>query len=222
MLSIIITAGGLGKRMGGDIPKQFMILQNKPILMHTLEVCAQFDSRAQLIVALPENQISFWKELCQKHKCSIEHTIVAGGTERFDSIKNALKIATGDFIAVHDGVRPIISQKLLQDLWKEVKQHQAVIPVIALKDSIRLINGEQSASVPRTNYCAVQTPQLFVGDILRKAYEQTYKNHFTDDASVVESIGVKIRLIQGEDSNIKITNPTDLLLAEILLKQIPS
>lgn len=220
MLTIIITAGGIGKRMGGEIPKQFLALQHKPILMHTVELFHGFDSTAELIVTLPENHLIQWEELCSKHHFTVPHRVVSGGNERFDSIKNALQVATGDYIAIHDGVRPFITQTVFETLVSEVKKYRAVIPVVEMKESLRLVDAERSVAVPRTNYRVVQTPQIFDGKLLQKAYEQPFQDSFTDDASVVESIGVKIHLVEGNVENIKITNPADLVLAEALLQSI--
>lgn len=217
MLTFIITAGGLGKRMGGSTPKQFLLLNGKPLLMHTIERIHHFDSSAELIVTLPKAYLQDWKEMCEKYSFQIKHAVISGGEERFDSIKNALDLASGEWIAVHDGVRPFVGQQVLAELLKTVKTHRAVIPVVPVKESLRIVDGETNASVPRTQYQIVQTPQIFEAKLLKKAYEQKYAHHFTDDASVVESIGTRIHLISGNDENIKITNPVDLKLAEILL-----
>jgi 2-C-methyl-D-erythritol 4-phosphate cytidylyltransferase len=219
MLTFIITAGGIGKRMGGSIPKQFLLLNDKPILMHTIERIHTFDASAELIVTLPIDYLKDWGEMCEKYSFEIKHEVVSGGEERFDSIKNALKKASGDWIAVHDGVRPFVSQNVLSELLVEVKKHRAVIPTIPVKESLRLVEGENSAAVPRNHYQIVQTPQVFEAKLIQKAYEQQYKNSFTDDASVVEAIGARIHLVSGNEENIKITNPFDLSIATILMKK---
>lgn len=218
MLTFIITAGGIGKRMGGLIPKQFLLLNDKPILMHTIERIHAFDTSAQLIVTLPADYLKDWTEMCEKYVFQIKHEIISGGEERFDSIKNALEKATGDWIAVHDGVRPFVSQGVLTQLLLEVKKHRAVIPVIPVKESLRLVEGESSVAVPRSHYQIVQTPQIFEAKLLKKAYEQKYAATFTDDASVVESIGARIHLVSGNEENVKITNLLDLSVAAIILK----
>lgn len=218
MLTFIITAGGIGKRMGGSIPKQFLLLNDKPILMHTIERIHRFDPSAELIVTLPEDYLSDWDEMCQKYAFQIKHGIVSGGEERFDSIKNALEKATGDWIAVHDGVRPFVSQSVLNQLLLEVKKHRAVIPVVPVKESLRIVEGETNASVLRNHYRIVQTPQVFEAKLIKKAYEQKYTFTFTDDASVVEAIGARVHLISGNEENIKITNPLDLSIAALILK----
>lgn len=218
MLTFIITAGGIGKRMGGSIPKQFLLLNDKPILMHTIERVHAFDPSAELIVTLPQDYLKDWDEMCQKYGFDIPHEVISGGEERFDSIKNALEKATGDWIAVHDGVRPFISKSVLTQLLAEVKSHRAVIPVIPVKETLRIADGESNATVQRDHYRIVQTPQVFEAKLLKKAYEQKYATGFTDDASVVEAIGARVHLIPGNDENIKITTPLDLSVAAIILK----
>lgn len=218
MLTFIITAGGIGKRMGGSVPKQFLLLADKPILMHTIEQIHAFDPSAELIITLPQDYLEDWKEMCQKYSFKINHTVVPGGEERFDSIRNALEQASGEWIAVHDGVRPFISKKVLEDLLREVKTHRAVIPVIPVKETLRIADGETNATVHRDHYRIVQTPQVFEAKLLKKAYEQKYTSAFTDDASVVEAIGGRVYLVAGNDENIKITNPLDLSLAALILK----
>ena len=161
MLTFIITAGGIGKRMGGSLPKQFLLLNDKPILMHTIERLHAFDPEAELIITLPEDYLQDWAEMCRKYAFQIKHAIVSGGEERFDSIKNALELATGEWIAVHDGVRPFVSKKVLEELLTEVKKHRAVIPVIPVKETLRIAEGENNATVHRDHYRIVQTPQVF-------------------------------------------------------------
>lgn len=218
MLTFIITAGGIGKRMGGSMPKQFLLLNDRPILMHTIGRLHNFDPEAQLIVTLPEDYLKDWDEMCQKYDFQIRHEIVAGGNERFDSIKNALEKASGEWIAVHDGVRPFVSNQVLDALFTEVKTHRAVIPVIPVKETLRMADGETNATVYREHYRIVQTPQVFEAKLIKKAYGQDYTATFTDDATVVESIGARVFLVPGNDENIKITTPLDLNLAAIILK----
>lgn len=218
MLTFIITAGGIGKRMGGSVPKQFLLLADKPILMHTIEQVHAFDPSAELIVTLPQDYLQDWEEMCRKYSFKIDHAVIPGGEERFDSIRNALERASGEWIAVHDGVRPFISKKVLEELLREVKTHRAVIPVIPVKETLRIADGETNATVHRDHYRIVQTPQVFEAKLLKKAYEQKYSSAFTDDASVVEAIGGRVHLVSGNEENIKITNPLDLSLAALILK----
>jgi len=218
MLTFIITAGGIGKRMGGSLPKQFLLLNDKPILMHTIERIHAFDTTAELIVTLPEDYLKDWEEMCQKYDFTIQHQVIPGGEERFDSIKNALEIATGEWIAVHDGVRPFVSKEVLNNLLTEVKKHRAVIPVVPVKETLRMVDGETNATVYRDHYRIVQTPQVFEANLIKKAYRQKYITTFTDDATVVESIGARVHLVNGNDENIKITRPLDLSVAALILK----
>jgi 2-C-methyl-D-erythritol 4-phosphate cytidylyltransferase len=204
--------------MGGSLPKQFLLLNDKPILMHTIERMHAYDPSAELIVTLPEDYLKDWDEMCDKYRFTIKHTIVSGGEERFDSIKNALEKASGEWIAVHDGVRPFVRREVLSALFEEVKKYRAVIPVIPVKETLRMVDGETNATVYRDHYRIVQTPQVFEAKLIKKAYEQKFTTTFTDDATVVESIGGRVHLVPGNDENIKITTPLDLSVAALILK----
>jgi 2-C-methyl-D-erythritol 4-phosphate cytidylyltransferase len=217
--TIIITAGGIGKRMGSDIPKQFIELNGLPILMHTINQFYEFDKKIEIIVVLPKAHLNFWNDLILKFNFTITHKVVIGGDERYCSIKNGLKIASNQIIGVHDGVRPLVSQTVINEVYNSAEIHGAVIPVINLKESIREIGGSESKSVDRNLFKVVQTPQCFKSEIIKKAYLQEFSNQFTDDASVVEKNGHNIHLIKGNDENIKITIPIDLQLAKLLLKR---
>ena len=211
----IIVAGGKGERMNADIPKQFLEIKGKPILMHTLEVFHRFDNTMQLILVLPEVQINFWKELCTKHIFWLDHQIAAGGQTRFHSVKNGLEVVNSPaLVAVHDGVRPLVSNETIARCFEAAEQFEAAIPVVGLVDSIRQITGESSQSIDRNAYKLVQTPQVFDAELLKKAYEQDFSSLFTDDASVVEALGTKIQLVEGNRENIKITTEFDLKIAE--------
>ena len=218
--SIIITAGGIGKRMGKNIPKQFIELKGLPILMHTIKRFYEYDNSIQIVVVLPKNHIADWHQLIKKHQFKINHQIVEGGKERFDSIKNGLQITNADFIGVHDAVRPFVSVKVIDNCFKALQHHQAVVPVISLKESLREINGAKSKSVDRNCFKIVQTPQCFTKNVIQLAYQQNYSILFTDDASVVEQTGVKIHLVNGNDENIKITTPFDLKVANVIINQL--
>lgn len=217
MRTFIITAGGIGKRMGGSTPKQFLMLDHKPVLMHTLANLHAFDAQAELILTLPLEHLATWEQLCQAHHFSIPHHTVAGGEERFHSVQNALKHATGELIAVHDGVRPFVSNKTLHDLFAAAVDNPAVIPVIAVKDSMRKVNPDFNHTVNRSEYVLVQTPQVFQAELLKMAYQKPFSSLFTDDASVVESLGQSIHLVSGNEENIKLTNPLDMQLATLLI-----
>lgn len=216
--SIIITAGGIGNRMGSDLPKQFMDLLGKPILLHTLELFHTYKPDAQLILTLPNVWKSNWEEILKKHDCSIEHTIVDGGAERYFSIKNALSVCTGEFIAVHDGVRPLVNTETLDLCFNSIELYGQVIPVIPVKESLRQLFDDTSSAVARAEYCIVQTPQCFKRSILEIAYTIPYHSGITDDAGLVENAGYVIHLVAGNEENIKITTPIDLQMAEFLMQ----
>ncbi|OJV36183.1 MAG: 2-C-methyl-D-erythritol 4-phosphate cytidylyltransferase [Bacteroidales bacterium 36-12] len=216
--TVIIVAGGKGERMKSDVPKQFIELKSKPILMHTINVFYNYNKQMDIIVVLPEIQIEQWHSLCKRHAFAINHQVVAGGIERFDSVKNGLKLADNKgIIAVHDGVRPLVSTQTISDCFKEAAISGAAIPVIDINESIRYVDEYENKAVDRSKFKIVQTPQVFKADILKEAYKQQYSPAFTDDASVVEAFGVKIKTVQGNRENIKITTPIDLKLAELTL-----
>jgi len=215
---VIIVAGGKGERMHSDIPKQFIEIQGKPILMHTIEAFLNYDNAISIILVIPAMEIDLWNNLCNKHAFYRHITIVAGGQNRFNSVRNGLDIIEGDaLVAIHDGVRPFVSIETISRCFAEAEKTGAAIPVVSLEDSIRHLTPNGSESVPRTDYKLVQTPQIFEAALLRKAYEQEYSISFTDDASVVESVGISISLVEGNPDNIKITTEKDLWLANGLL-----
>ena len=215
----LIVAGGKGLRMQTDIPKQFIELRGKPVLMYTLEAFRQYNKSIQLIVVLPTYQIDFWKFLCKKHFFDLTHQIVAGGQTRYQSVKNGLEVIENSaLVAVHDGVRPFVSIQTIARCFDEADKNGSAIPVMDLEESIRQVDESGSLSVDRTSYKLVQTPQVFNSEILKKAYEQSFSPLFTDDASVVEALGTKIHLVEGNRENIKITTVFDIVLAESILK----
>lgn len=218
--TIIIVAGGKGERMQANIPKQFITLHSQPILIHTISLFYSYNNEMTLIVVLPEAEIPGWELLCKKHAFDIPHQCVAGGSTRFESVRNGLKLApkTG-IIGVHDGVRPLVSHETIRRCFDAAPQYGACIPVTNPVESIREITDESSIAVDRSRYKLVQTPQVFDANLLHKAYQQNYSPLFTDDASVVEALGVEIYLVEGNVENIKITTPFDLKVAELLLKQ---
>jgi 2-C-methyl-D-erythritol 4-phosphate cytidylyltransferase len=216
--SVIITAGGIGKRMGGPIPKQFLEVAGKPILIHTLERFHSFDPSAQLILTLPFDWRSFWEELLRSCNCIIPHTIVDGGMERYHSIKNALEHCVGNYIAVHDGVRPLVSTETIRACFEGARTHDGVIPVVPVKESIRRISNDMSSAEDRSHFRLVQTPQCFKSNVLLKAYSLPYHDRITDDASLVEEAGYKIHLVPGNEENIKITSAVDLAISELFLR----
>lgn len=219
MNTIIITAGGFGKRMGSELPKQFLKISGKAILMHTLEAFYNYDSTNQLLLTLPEDWHEYWLNECAISNFSIPHELIPGGEERFHSIQNAIKVAKGNIIAVHDGVRPLVCEKTIKRCFETAERIGSAVPVIPAKESVRWTKNNVSKSVPRKEYVLVQTPQVFHAHILKKAYSFPYEPHFTDDASLVEKAGFSINLVEGNEENLKITHPVDLLLAEVLFNQ---
>lgn len=219
--TLIVVAGGKGERMQSKLPKQFIELMGKPILMHTLEVFYGYDSEMQIVLVLPESQFDYWNELCEKHAFAVPHRIAAGGSTRFQSVCNGLSLAPDEgLIAVHDGVRPLVATSTIHACLAEAATSHAAIPVTEVVESLREIKDSSSIAVNRANYKLVQTPQVFDAQLLKQAYLQPYKEGFTDDASVVEAFGAKVSLVPGNRENIKITNPNDLKIASTLLPTI--
>ena len=215
---VIIVAGGSGKRMGGELPKQFLLVSGKPILMHTVESFARVSEDFKFILVLPEAHFSTWNALVDEYNFTIPVTLVSGGAERFFSVKNALAhVPEGALVAVHDGVRPFASKETINEAFTLASEKGAAVPVIDEVDSLRKVLSGASQAVNRSEYKRVQTPQVFQSTILKKAYNQEFSCAFTDDASVVESIGHSITLTTGNVENIKITTPHELLLAEALI-----
>ena len=203
--------------MGGDIPKQFLLVCGKPVLMRTLEAFHAYDASMRLILVLPVSQQAYWKQLCEEYQFELVHEIANGGDTRFHSVKNGLALVEEDgLVGVHDGVRPFVSQEVISRCYEEAVSLKAVIPVIGVVETVRHLTEEGSETVPRDQYKLVQTPQVFDVTLLRRAYQQEYTDLFTDDASVVEALGEKVYLVEGNRENIKLTTPFDLKLAELL------
>ena len=215
---IIIVAGGSGSRMGYDVPKQFLDLNSKPILMHTVEKMHQSLDHSEIILALPKSEFDTWKKLCEEHQFEVNHQVVEGGNTRFESVSNALKkVNEQSVIAVHDGVRPLVKISVVNECMQTAQEKGTAIPVIAIEESLRQKTDNGSVVVNRDQYLIVQTPQCFSSEVLLKAYQQDYSPTFTDDASVVEAMGIEIQLIQGNKENIKITTPEDLKKAQVYI-----
>lgn len=226
--ALLIVAGGKGLRMGGELPKQFIPMAGKPVLMHTLEQFWRWDSQLHVVLVLPESHQPYWRMLCKELGCTIPHTVVNGGDTRFHSVSNGLLFLSecgfgqGEgmaLVAVHDGVRPFVATSVMEACFRQAEIHGAVVPVLPMVDSLRQLEGEGSHPVERAHYVAVQTPQVFHFELLCRAYRQPYSEAFTDDASVVESAGHPVTLTTGNRENIKLTTPFDLLVAEALLAQ---
>lgn len=211
--SVVIVAGGKGLRMGGDIPKQFLVVNGSPILMQTIKRFYECSKSIQIIVVLPKEQIEYWKSLCDKYSFDLPHDITAGGKERFFSVKNGLAKVKSEveLVAVHDGVRPYVSDEVILNCFEKASETGAAIPVVDVFETLRHVQPDgTSVTVPRSEYKLVQTPQVFKFDVLKNAYSQEFSPDFTDDASVVEANGHSINLVPGNRENIKITTRADL------------
>jgi len=216
---VLIVAGGKGLRMGMDLPKQFLPIAGKPVLMHTLERFYQWDRLAEIILVLPEEHQFYWKMLCEEIGFQLPHTIANGGLTRFESVRNGLAfVQEPGLIAVHDGVRPFVTVEVIKSCFARAAITGTAIPVLQMVDSIRELGADgKSAPVDRSRFVAVQTPQVFRSDILLESYKNPFRPEFTDDASVVEAGGYTIYTVKGNTENIKITSPTDLLVAKAFL-----
>lgn len=215
----IIVAGGSGSRMKSDIPKQFLLLQGRPVLMHTIEAFYYSDLKPEIILVLNLEYLKLWSELITKFNFDIPVIVVNNGEQRFHSVKNALSIVQEDsIVAVHDAVRPIVSNELITRSFRLAAESKAVIPAVTSKDSVRKKEGDHTKALNREEILLVQTPQVFQSNLLQHAYLQDYSPEFTDDASVVEKTGIKIVVTEGDYKNIKITYAEDLQLAEVYLQ----
>ena len=220
---VIIVAGGKGLRMGSDIPKQFLPIGGKPVLMRTLERFREYDKDLQIILVLPEAQQDYWRELCKEYGFLVEYQLANGGKTRFHSVQNGLALIPDNaegVVGVHDGVRPFPSIDVIRNCYATARDKKAVIPVIPVVETVRHLlvhSKDKSITVPRDEYRLVQTPQTFDIQLLKAANRQPYNDGFTDDASVVESYGHEITLVEGNRENIKITTPYDMKIAEVLI-----
>ncbi len=217
----LIVAGGKGKRMGTEIPKQFLELRGKPVLMHTIEKFHRYDNSISIVIVLPGDQIEYWRSLMKKHSFRIPHEIVKGGLHRFNSVRNGLELVNDDgLVAVHDGVRPLVSTGTIERCFEAAKESGNAIPVISPAESLRMISGKGSSPLSRESVRIIQTPQVFNSTLIKKAYRQEYDPSFTDDATVLEKSGVTINLVEGNRENVKITDQADLLVASALLDKV--
>lgn len=219
---IIIVAGGKGLRMGGDIPKQFLPIHGKPVLMRTLERFREYSEALRIILVLPKAQQEYWYSLCKEYTFDMDYQIADGGETRFHSVQNGLSLIPDDeqgVVGVHDGVRPFVSTEVIKRCYDTARTEKAVIPVTPVVETLRHINGNGSGTnVLRSEYRLVQTPQTFDIQLLKRANQQPYSEAFTDDASVVEGIGQQVTMVEGNRENIKLTTPFDITIAEVLLK----
>lgn len=218
---IIIVAGGKGLRMGSDIPKQFLPVEGKPVLMRTIERFYHYSSQLGIILVLPESQQAYWKELCGQYGFRIPCQIANGGETRFHSVAHGLELIPDreeGVVGVHDGVRPFPAIQVIANCYETARTTGAAIPVVPVVETLRLLKRDgNSVTVPRSEYRLVQTPQTFDIQLLKRAYRQDYTDAFTDDASVVEHLGHAITLVEGNRENIKITTPYDLQIAPSLV-----
>ncbi|MDH5381503.1 MAG: 2-C-methyl-D-erythritol 4-phosphate cytidylyltransferase [Cyclobacteriaceae bacterium] len=217
----LIVAGGKGTRMCTEVPKQFLLLKGRPVLMHTLEAFYLYSKKIIIILGLPKDDIILWEKLCEEHNFKIPHSIVVGGNSRFQTVKRGLDTINEEgLVAIHDGVRPLIRKEVIAASFNIAQVHKTAVASLRLKESLRKINQDGSEAVDRSQYRIIQTPQTFDLDLIKKAYNVEERSWMTDDASVAESSGYSISLFEGHYENIKITTPSDLPVAEALIKLI--
>jgi 2-C-methyl-D-erythritol 4-phosphate cytidylyltransferase len=216
---VIIVAGGSGSRMMSALPKQFLVLNGKPVLMHTIEAFYRSVTKPQIILILPENFLQYWQRVCEEYNFQILHRVLNGGETRFQSVKNGLDSIGDDdsLIAVHDAVRPLISTQIIDMSYAYAATHGNAVVAVQSRDSVRQLQSDLSTPLLRDEIYLVQTPQIFQSNQIKKAYIRPYDPLFTDDASVVEKAGFKIHLVEGSHQNIKITFPEDIIIASALL-----
>jgi len=216
----VIVAAGSGMRMGAPIPKQFLEVGGRPILMHTLNRFMAFDASIRLVVVLHPDYIEFWRSLCEKHDYSVPHSIVSGGSERFFSVQKAIQslVDTEEaIVGIHDAVRPMVSVATLERCYATAQETGSAVPCVSVNDSMRIVDADGNRSINRSSLRIIQTPQCFRLNLLRRAFTQEYNTAFTDDASVVEALGESIELVEGNRENIKVTTPEDMHWLNLLL-----
>jgi 2-C-methyl-D-erythritol 4-phosphate cytidylyltransferase len=216
---VLIIAGGIGRRMNTDIPKQFIPIAGKPVLMHTIAKFRDFDAKMNIVVIIPKEHISLWKDLCTEFNFKIEHQIIHGGKERFYSVKNGLKVvAENSLVLIHDGVRPLVSNETIARVLDMSHEKGNAIPFTDMVQSVRRVQNGKNKAANRSQLKLIQTPQGFHSDLIKAAYAKRYRKSFTDDASVLEATGEVINLVKGNHKNIKITSSTDLHLVDCLMR----
>jgi len=215
---VLIVAGGSGIRMGTTIPKQFLEINGKPVILHTLEKFISFDPAIEVILVINPDHQSIWDRLTLDFNLSVNFKIASGGETRFNSVKNGLALIKNEsLVGIHDAVRPLIKIETIRNIYKEASTYGNAVPAVPVKESVREIKGSGSKIIDRSALQLIQTPQVFLFSILKKAYNTPYLPFFTDDASVVEKSGVEIHLVQGDYYNLKITSPEDIEIARNLL-----
>lgn len=219
--AVVIVAGGKGFRVGADIPKQFLPLAGKPMLMHTIERFYEFDSAIDIVVVLHPDYLDLWSDLCKEYNFDIECDLIVGGNTRFDSVKRGLAaVSSSTIVGIHDAARPFVTKELITQCYMNAKQGQCgVIPVVDEKNSLREVIGDRHQPLYRARVKIVQTPQVFPAHLIKKAYEVEFNSLFTDDATVAESNNVLVKLIEGDDANIKVTTMSDVNYASYLLSR---
>ena len=217
----VIVAGGSGKRMESELPKQFLKLANKPVMLHTLNVFHEFDKKLKIIIVLHSDYFDMWNSICEEYLCTVPHEVIKGGETRFDSVNNGLKAIKSDngFVGIHDAVRPLVSIDTISRCFDSAMKYGNALPAISPNESVRIIVAGGNKPLDRKNIYLIQTPQVFSVARIKEAYKQKYKPDFTDDASVFETLGEKINIVKGDLLNIKLTTPADIEYAEAILKQ---
>lgn len=217
---MLITAGGSGTRMQSGLPKQFLEIAGLPVLMHTFRAFTEADPGFEFVLVLPETHWDYWKELCEKHGFGQPHQLASSGPTRFHSVKSGLRFIPDDtLVAIHDGVRPLVSAKVIEQVFYYAAKFGNAVPAVPVNDSLRLVDHALSKPLQREQVRRVQTPQCFRTSLIKKAYNRNYDEAFTDDASLLEADGHRIYLVEGNPENIKITTPADLKMAEALLRK---
>lgn len=216
---VLIVAGGRGTRFDGKLPKQFALIKGKPVLLHTIEAFLRSDKSFNFILVLPDSKsIEQWKSVCKKHRFNNFHQIVLGGESRQQSVQSGLdKVPDNVLVAIHDGVRPFVTQRLIKEGFELASKTGSAVPVTEITETVRQIKSGSNKVVDRENLLLVQTPQFFQSNLIKQAYKNINRSDFTDDASIYENAGYKLTFFEGERQNIKITYPVDLLIAEALL-----
>jgi 2-C-methyl-D-erythritol 4-phosphate cytidylyltransferase len=218
---VIIVAGGMGKRMKSGLPKQFLKLANKPVMLHTLNVFHEFDKKLKIIIVLHSDYFDMWNSICEEYLCTVPHEVIKGGETRFDSVKNGLEAIKSDngFVAIHDAVRPLVSIDTISRCFNSAMKYGNALPAISPNESVRIIVAGENKSIDRKKIYLIQTPQVFSISRIKEAYKQKYKPEFTDDATVFETLGEKINIVKGDILNIKLTTSIDMEFAETVLKR---
>ncbi len=215
---MLITAGGSGKRMNTPFPKQFIPVSGRTLLMRTIDVFHEYDPKMKIVLVIPDDYLQLWKELCTEFDFQVEHQLVRGGDERFFSVQNGLQhIPPGSLVLIHDGVRPMVRPDTIKRVIETTEKKGNAVPCVVPAQTIREVQGAESKMLDRNKLRLIQTPQGFISDLIKEAYNQQYSERFTDDASVLESLGHKINLVEGNYSNIKVTHPADIKMVEALL-----